>query len=143
MHNSPIIIAMMNYKLHSIRLTRTMDLKKSLNTFLKKNKIKAGVILSSVGSLTHAEIRLADANKAKKVKGPLEVIHLNGTVSLNGVHLHISVANSKGNMIGGHLLDGCLIHTTCEIVILENTNQSFLRHLDAKTGYNELVIKDL
>ncbi len=133
----------MNYKLHSIRLTPAMDLKKSLLTFLKKNKIRAGAILSAVGSLTHAEIRLANANKAKKVKGPLEVIHLNGTVSMNGVHLHISVANSKGSMIGGHLLEGCLIHTTCELVILEITNQSFLRSPDAKTGYNELVIKEL
>lgn len=120
-----------------------MDLKKSLMLFLKKNKIKAGVILSSVGSLSIAEIRFAHATKAKKVKGPLEVIHLNGTVSLHGLHLHLSVANSKGSLIGGHLMDGCLIHTTCELVILEINKQIFLRQPDAKTGYNELVIKNL
>lgn len=120
-----------------------MDLKKSLMQFLKKNKIRAGVVLSSVGSLSVAEIRLANAGKAKKVKGPLEVIHLNGTVSLNGSHLHISVANTKGTLIGGHLMEGCLIHTTCELVILEIKNQIFHRRSDVKTSYNELVIENL
>lgn len=133
----------MKTKIHSFRLKPKSDLKKSLLVFLKKNKIQAGVVLSSVGSLSVAEIRLANASQSKKIKGPFEVMHLNGTVSLHGLHLHISVADKKGTVIGGHLMDGCLIYTTCELVILEIKNQIFQRLPDAKTGYNELDIKNL
>ena len=133
----------MDHKIHSLRLHPKSDLKKSLMVFLKKNRIEAGVVLSSVGSLNVAEIRLADAKKSKKIKGPLEVIHLNGTVSLHGLHLHISIANDNGNLIAGHLMDGCLIYTTCELVILEIKKQIFQRRPDAETGYNELAIKNL
>lgn len=133
----------MAYKIHSFRLKPKSDLKKSLFQFLKKNKIQAGVVISSVGSLSTAEIRLADAKKGKKIKGPLEVIHLNGTVSADGIHLHIAVANTKGLLIGGHLMDGCLIYTTCEVVILEIKNQIFQRLADTQTGYKELLVKNL
>ena len=139
---APIILTMRN-KIHSLRLLPGNDLKKSVELFVKKNKIKAGVILSSVGSLTVAELRFADQKIPSKIKGPFEIIQLNGTVTVHGLHLHLGLSDSKGHMIGGHLLPGCLIHTTCELVILEMKDREFIRELDYQTSYKELLVKKL
>lgn len=138
----PIILTMRN-KIHSLRLLPGQDLKKSLELFVKKNKIKAGVILSSVGSLTMAELRLADQKNPHKMKGPFEIIQLNGTLTVHGLHLHLGIADSKGRMMGGHLLPGCFVHTTCELVILEMNGREFTRQLDPQTSYKELLVKKL
>ena len=43
-------------------------------------------------------------------------------------------------MIGGHLLDGCIVNTTAEIVLLELPGVRFSGAFDVSTGYRELVI---
>ncbi len=118
-----------------------MDLKKEISTFFKNQKINAGVIISSVGSLKVANLRFADSKVASTLSGPFEILSLNGTLSVDGVHLHLCISDSKGFTIGGHLLDGCLIHTTCELVIAEISNTTFTRELDPVTNFRELKIK--
>ena len=44
----------------SFRLKPGQDLFDSIEEVLKENKIEAGCVLSSVGSLTHATLRLAN-----------------------------------------------------------------------------------
>ena len=73
--------------------------------------------------------------------GPFEILSLNGTLSLDGVHLHLCISDHKGQTYGGHLLDNCLIHTTCELVIAEIPGHTFTRELDPQTKYMELKIK--
>jgi predicted DNA-binding protein with PD1-like motif len=106
----------------------------------KGKAVKAGVILSSVGSLAVLQIRLAGANQVLIKKGKFEIVSLTGTFSESGIHLHIAVADEQGAVIGGHLLEGCLIHTTCELVVLDVPGVGFKRQLDDKTGYLELKI---
>ena len=43
-------------------------------------------------------------------------------------------------MLGGHLLDGCIVQTTAEIVLAILPEVSFSRRHDTATGYAELVI---
>ena len=57
------------------------------------------------------------------------------------LHIHIGIADEAGKAIGGHLTDGNLIYTTCELVFLSMENQEFKRELDSATGFNELVTK--
>jgi hypothetical protein len=45
--------------------------------------------------------------------------------------------------IGGHLVEGCLVNTTAEIVILELNNFEFSSKFDEKTGYDELLINKI
>lgn len=71
-----------------------------------------------------------------------EIISITGTLSLDGVHIHISVSNEFGNTIGGHLIDGCIINTTVEVTLTVFDNIKFKREYYEKTGYNELVIND-
>jgi len=107
-----------------------------------EHDIKAGVILSAVGSLWKSTIRVPIIDGDVKYIHPenLEIDNLHGTVSVNGCHLHISVSDTEGKVSGGHLKEGCVIRTTCELVIgiLEAT--TFSREADSDTGFDELVV---
>lgn len=120
------------------RLQPGDDLKKSLMALQMKYKIQAGVMISSVGSLKVAEMRLASAKKSKKMNGPFEILGLNGTVGVGGIHCHLTIADQKGLVQGGHLMDGCIILTTCELVVCLIQKVTFKRLLDSQTGYKEL-----
>jgi len=77
--------------------------------------------------------------RIKLFKGPFEIVSAEGTVSKDGVHIHISISDSDGMVYGGHLMNGCKINTTAEIGILKSKKE-FKRVLDRKTGYKELFI---
>lgn len=126
--------------LFSFRLTPKQDFKKEIQNYCAKNNILAGCILSAVGSLKTVKLRLANSQNIFESKENFEIVSATGTVSKNGCHLHISVADSNGKVTGGHLLDDNKIHTTCEVVILSIQDQEFKRELDAATGFNELAI---
>jgi predicted DNA-binding protein with PD1-like motif len=66
-----------------------------------------------------------------------------GTLSLEGIHLHLAIADAQGHTRGGHLMPGCLIHTTAEIAIVGLDGVRFRRLPDEQTGYRELVIEPL
>jgi predicted DNA-binding protein with PD1-like motif len=126
---------------HCFRLTPGQDLKKELIQFCKSQGLWAATLISGVGSLKEAQLRLADAKASSIYQGPFEIVSLIGTLSAEAAHLHIAISDKDGKVLGGHLLDGCLIHTTAEIVLLENTELKFERVQDAATGYKELKIQ--
>lgn len=125
---------------HCFRLVKGMDLKKEIEDYVIKNHI-SGVILSCVGCLSKLTIRLADGKSILENEDYFEIVSITGTLSEDGVHIHISVSDSKGKTIGGHLKDGCIVNTTAEICLLEFQEVTFKREFDDETGYNELVIK--
>lgn len=130
-------------KTHVFRLTKGMLLKESIRDYCLKNEIKAGVVVSSVGSLTKAMIRSAGAKRIVTIEDDLEIIALNGTVSDKRIHLHMSVADDELKLFGGHLVDGCIINTTCEVILLEFDDYKFDCVYDEETNYNELLIKEI
>ena len=74
-------------------------------------------------------------------EGPFEIVSLVGTVSGGeGGHLHISLSDSKGQVIGGHVVGDLFIYTTAEVVLGECEGVRFERAHDKETGYEELVI---
>jgi hypothetical protein len=70
----------------------------------------------------------------------MEILSLSGTLSPDGSHLHIAVAGSRGEVIGGHLCAGSLVRTTAELLIGLLPQWRFNRELDPTTGYAELQI---
>ena len=124
---------------HCFRLTKEMDLKKEIEKYVINNKI-SGVILCAVGCLSKLTIRLADGKSILEKEGMFEIVSITGTLSEDGVHIHISVSDEVGNTIGGHLKDGCIVNTTAEVVLKIFDNIKFKREYDEKTGYNELLI---
>jgi hypothetical protein len=51
---------------------------------------QAGCLISAVGSLSLAQLRLAGATQATSIHGELEIVSLSGTLSPDGAHLHIA-----------------------------------------------------
>jgi predicted DNA-binding protein with PD1-like motif len=46
-----------------------------------------------------------------------------------------------GACVGGHLVRGCIVNTTAELVIGDLPEVEFHRRLDPATGYRELSIE--
>lgn len=128
-------------KTHPIRLKPGADLRKEIEAFAKTRNIKAGWIATCAGSLTQTNIRFANQPDGSKSSGHFEIVSLAGTVSVNGSHLHISVSDSTGKTIGGHLLDSNLVYTTAEIILQEDDDFLFTREQDGTTPWEELQIK--
>jgi len=125
----------------AMRLYPGQDLRQTLLKFCVDRQIDAACIVTCVGSLEKAAIRFADEPEATLIEEKLEIVSLVGTVSRHGCHLHISVSDSKGKMIGGHLKDGATIYTTAEIVLGLLGGIAFKRKFDDRTGYRELSIE--
>lgn len=126
---------------YAFRLKPNEDLKEGILAFAKKQNIKAGAIVTCVGSLTQYHLRFANQENGKKQNGHFEIVSMTGTFSDSTSHLHISVSDSTGLTIGGHLLDGNLVYTTAEIVVVDLTDVEFARETDATFGYKELFVK--
>lgn len=126
---------------YAFRLKPGEDLKKGISNFIKEKDIKAGWIGTVVGSLTQYNIRFANQPTGVKDTGHFEIVSVTGTLSVNGSHLHISISDSTGKTIGGHLLDENLVYTTAEIVILATDEMEFVREKDGSTPYEELQVK--
>jgi len=124
----------------ALRLHPNQDLKSALDAFTYERGLEAACILSCVGSLRRAAIRFADRAEVSVLDDKFEIVSLTGTLSIHGSHYHIAIADGQGCTLGGHLMEGCLVYTTAEIVVGVLPNLSFLREHDNATGFDELSI---
>lgn len=122
------------------RLQYGDDLKKEIEKLCYDNSITSAIVLSSVGCVYKATIRLADGLTIKEYNDNYEILSINGTISKDGSHLHISFSDVNGDTFGGHLCYNTLVNTTCELVLASINEYSFTRDYDEKTGYDELVV---
>ncbi|PKQ61360.1 hypothetical protein BZG02_16305 [Labilibaculum filiforme] len=127
---------------YGLRLKPGMDLKQEMAQFVSTKQLQSASISTCVGSLRELTIRLANQQRLLHLKGHFEIVSLTGTFADNGAnnHIHISVSDSTGNTIGGHLVDGNIIYTTAEIVLLNNKDIHFTREIDPETTYYELKV---
>jgi hypothetical protein len=123
-----------------LRLRPGDDLRSELEDWLGRQKEAAGCVLSGIGSLSVAQLRLAGRQESSTITGDLEILSLAGTLSPDGVHLHIAIADSNGTVIGGHLCAGSLVRTTAELVVGLLPEWQFRRELDPATGCVELQV---
>lgn len=129
-------------KVYAFRLKPGEDLKNSIEAVVKEKNISAGWVITCAGSLTDYNIRFANQPEGSTGAGHFEIVSLTGTVSINGSHLHISISDSTGKTTGGHLLEGCRIYTTAEIVIGSTDAYEFTREKDGTTPWEELQVKE-
>jgi uncharacterized protein len=134
-------------KIISLRLKPGTDLKSSIESVIQEHGVKAGFILTCVGGLERVTVRMAgakpDTQDIRTFEGDFEIVSLVGTVSINGLHLHLSFSDKDGNVHGGHLKGSSIVHPTAEIVIGYEESQIFTRELDSETGFDELVVTNL
>ena len=126
-------------KTHCIRLKRGEDLLESIKAVCAEKKIAAGIVLSGVGCILEGRVRDASGVTIREIREHCEIVSLNGTVSQQRCHIHIALSKEDLSTVGGHLCSGCIINTTCELVIGEIPGVSFGVEEDPETGYDELI----
>jgi predicted DNA-binding protein with PD1-like motif len=132
-------------RFYAVRFRPNTEIKAALEQFVKDNEIRAGGIVSCVGSTAKATLRLSNAKAGNA--GPLletktmcEIVSFSGTVSsTGGMHVHMSLGDDKGQVIGGHLISA-LVNTTCELVIVDLIDCDFDRVMDKETGFKEMEV---
>lgn len=128
-------------KCHCVRLHRGDDLLLSIRELAARKNIAAGVVLSAVGCISVGRIRDASGVTIRDISDHCEIVSLNGTVSSARCHLHIALSREDLSTIGGHLCLGCIVNTTCELVIAELPGVSIGVEYDPETGYDEVIFQ--
>lgn len=128
-------------KTHVFRLHPDQKLREEIDKYVRENNIRGGIILTCVGNLTKAILRMANAKVIKTWEGSFEIISLVGTVEVGNSHIHVCLSDEAGNTFGGHLKDGSIVGVTAEVAIGEIEDLEFSREFDKESGYNELVVK--
>lgn len=129
-------------KTYTFRLKSGQDLRREIEGFVKKKGIRAGVVLSAVGGLRTIHLRLAGARDFLSRQGEFEIVSITGTLSVHGVHLHLSASDETGQTVGGHLSQGNIVRLTTEVVI-GVVPGTYRREPDDETGYEELVVEEV
>lgn len=129
-------------KYHCLRLHRGDDLLESIKALARDKHIRAGVVLSSVGCISRGRVRDASGVTIREIGEHCEILSLNGTVSEKRCHLHIALSREDLSCLGGHLCPGCIINTTCELVIGELPGVGIDVEFDSETGYDELIFTE-
>ena len=140
--NRAVLTASGSLKCHCVRLRRGDDLMESIRELCREKKIAAGVVLSAVGCISEGRVRDASGVTIREIHDHCEIVSLDGTVSAQRCHLHISLSRKDLSTIGGHLCPGCIINTTCELVIAELPGIQFGVEEDPETGYDELIFQE-
>lgn len=125
------------------RLHRGDDLLLNIRTLCEREKIDAAVVLSAVGCVSRAVLRDAGGVNLRSVDEPCEIVSLNGTASRTRCHLHLALSREDLSAIGGHMMPGCIVNTTCELVLGVLEHMRFDVEQDAQTGYDELIFTEL
>ncbi|XP_055005146.1 bifunctional protein GlmU-like [Boleophthalmus pectinirostris] len=132
-------------RVFGLRVGPGSELLSSLQDFVDQNRLRAPFIVTCVGSVTSARLRLAHAtadntNQVLELSGHFEIVSLVGTLNPEA-HLHLSLSDSRGHTVGGHVLGNLKVFTTAEVVIGEAQDLSFTREMDPQTGFPELVVQ--
>ncbi len=126
--------------LRPVRLPPGADLRVAIEQLGAGLPQGSGFVVSGIGSLTEARLRMADQAEGQRIPGPLEIVSLAGSISPDGAHLHMAVANAQGQVCGGHVCTGCTIRTTAELLLADVPGYRLSRAPDAATGFDELVV---
>ena len=132
-------------KTFPIRLAPGQDLRAALEAAVHSQNVRAAFVLSGIGSLATAGLRMAGAGQPMRLTEDMEILTLSGTVAVDGgktsSHLHMAVSTASGQVLGGHVAPGCIVRTTAEVLLALLPDWQFTREPDALTGYDELVVR--
>ncbi len=120
------------------RLFEDEDLVEAVTQMAKERQIKAG-FFALIGTLKKAEMGFFHKGQYEPIAMTerLEIVSCIGNISVKErdpvVHAHITVSNRKGKVFGGHVLPGCIVAATGELVLIEAPDSGLQRKLDEKT----------
>ena len=131
---------------------------KGIEEIARRENIQSGIVLSGAGSLRQVTLRnvrlfpdefpIMDRNRIyTPKKEPLELLSLSGNISREEdkvhIHCHVTVSSGldDGRAYGGHLIEGCVVFSTCEVIIAEITGLKMKRNTDPETRVLELYLE--
>jgi len=123
------------------RLYEDEDLLEVIASTSKQARISAGSF-TLIGTLKKAKIGFYHEGNYEPIEiaKPLEIVSCIGNISLKEkapiVHAHIVVSDKKGQAFGGHVLSGCLISVTGELMLVEAIGIKLEKRFDEKTKLN-------
>jgi predicted DNA-binding protein with PD1-like motif len=137
-----------------IRVLPGSDLLEGIEQACKETGIRAGMVVSCIGSLQKASFLFVVPAQNKVgaqygdpliLEGPLEFLGAQGTVGLEDsgnvfVHLHGLASDKNGTVHGGHLVKGeCPVLITCEVGIAPVEGVRLVRRMDPEVGWRVLI----
>ncbi len=123
-----------------LRLHPGDDLRDALDAAVRAAGWEAAFVIAGIGSLVDARLRLAGATETLQWLGDSEILTLSGSLSPDGAHLHAALSLPDGRVVGGHVVPGCRVRTTAEVLVLPLPGWRFRRVADPATGWAELDI---
>ncbi|MFZ5452624.1 MAG: PPC domain-containing DNA-binding protein [Thermodesulfobacteriota bacterium] len=123
------------------RLDKGDDLLRSLEKVCREHNLTLGEV-RALGAVSRARVGYYDQEERKyyflEMDQPLEILALVGNISMNEgqptVHAHVTLADTAGRSIGGHLGEGTPVFA-CEFAIYEHlADQDLARQDDPETG---------
>lgn len=126
-----------------VRLEPGEDILKSIEKIVAENRLLSGH-LSLIGAVSKVHLGYFDLEESSYkdfiVDEDLEIAACVGNISrLNEeyvVHAHVVASDETGKCYAGHLMEGCTVSVTIEIVITEFAEMHRAR--DERTGLNLL-----
>jgi uncharacterized protein len=125
---------------HALRLYDGQDLRKEIEAEAYQAGFTAGFVLTCVGGLSRL-LRMPGTLERRDWIDELEIVSLSGTISKDGCHLHGSFSDRTGQVIGGHVLEGCSVRLSAEVVLGAAEHLRFGRPHDHDTGFRELTVE--
>lgn len=99
-----------------LHLDAGSDVRLSLEA-LAREQGASGFVLSVVGNLSQACFQCPGRSAPTRLRGELEIITLSGTLSPEGVHLHLSFSDGDCRVWGGHLEPGTLVLRGADLLV--------------------------
>lgn len=127
-------------KEHILKLMPGEDLVLSLQYYCVQKEIEAAYLATCVGSFESISFRKGYTRELIGLGGIFEIVSITGTLSKGGSHIHGSFSDEQFHLLGGHLVKGCIVKTTAEVVIIELEGHQLTRSKDNLTGYKSLKI---
>jgi len=133
----------------AFRLKPGTDVLDGITEVCKQYNIKNGIIMSALGSWRQAAfynpVTLPNGRPGYsdpiilKGNGFLELLSLSGMICHDDEgnilpHIHISISDERGNAYGGHLINGCEVLLTTDIVIGVFSDIVMGRRFDEELG---------
>jgi len=120
------------------RIMEDEDLLGAVTQRARQSGVKAGFFFL-IGTLKNAVLGYYHDGKYESIKidEPLEIASCVGNVSVKDsgelvIHGHMVVSNKRGEAFGGHLMSGCRVAATVELVMVE-ADVALRRAFDEKT----------
>ena len=99
-----------------LHLEAGSDVRRSLEDLAVAHQA-GGFVLSVVGNLSQAAFACPGQTAPTVLQGELEIITLQGTLSPEGVHLHLSFSDAACQVWGGHLEHGTRVLRGADLLV--------------------------